>query len=151
MLNIRIISGGQTGVDRAALDFALKHKINCGGWCPKGRLAEDGLIPISYPLKETQTAGYDERTEKNILESDGTMVLIQDKFDQGTSLTYNLCKKRKKPFWIQKLADHTNIEKFYLWLINNKIETLNIAGPRESSSSGIYLNTLKFLEKVFYG
>ncbi|MCD4663693.1 MAG: putative molybdenum carrier protein [Bacteroidales bacterium] len=149
MLDISIISGGQTGVDRAALDFALKRNFVCGGWCPKGRLAEDGLIPAIYPLKETQTANYSERTEKNILESDGTLILNLDKIDPGTVLTQNLCIKRKKPYWIQKLTNFTNIENFYLWLINNKIKTLNIAGPRESSSSGIYLKTLDFLEKVF--
>jgi predicted Rossmann-fold nucleotide-binding protein len=71
----RIISGGQTGVDRAALDVALELGIPCGGWCPKGRLAEDGSIDLRYPLKETNSSEYRERTEKNVEDSDGTLIL----------------------------------------------------------------------------
>ncbi len=91
LYDIKIISGGQTGVDRAALDFAINNGIPCGGWCPKGRLAEDGKLPLKYPLKD----------------------------------------------------------EFLLWIKKYRIKTLNIAGPRESISKGIYMKTLHFFEMIF--
>ena len=76
--NFKIVSGGQSGVDRAALDFALENKIPCGGWCPKGRLAEDGRIHHRYPLRETSSTDYRVRTQANVEDSDGTLILYFD-------------------------------------------------------------------------
>ena len=94
---MKIISGGQTGVDRAALDAALETGIECGGFCPKGRRSEDGIIPEKYPLTETKTDQYPERTELNVKKSDATLVLIDGEADRGTALTISLCKLHHKP------------------------------------------------------
>ena len=144
--NIKIISGGQTGADRAALDFALRNGIPCGGWCPKGRRAEDGLISLKYPLQETSSIAYPERTQKNIESSDGTVIFYNKKFDAGTGLTLNLCKKLGKPFLIVKLSNSSIKEEFRDWLNNYSIQVLNVAGPRESSEKGIYSKVTSFLE-----
>src|SRR6266571_9073801 len=84
MVVSKIVSGGQTGVDRAALDVALELGIPCGGWCPRGRRAEDGIIPERYPLIETPTTAYPQRTERNVRDSDGTLVLTVGRADGGT-------------------------------------------------------------------
>ena len=148
---LKILSGGQTGVDRAALDHALKYRITCGGWCPKGRLAEDGSIPLKYPLVETPTDKYPERTEWTIEHSDGTLIFtIRECFDQGTLLTRQICRQYKKPCLVIDL-DHphqSQYEKIKSWVNESDIHTLNIAGPRESAIPGIYEKTMLFLEKM---
>lgn len=146
---IRINSGGQTGADRAALDFALQHQIDCGGWCPKGRKAEDGIIDPQYPLRETNNSNYPERTKTNIENSDGTVIFYLTKFDAGTGLTLNLCKKLDKPFHIVKLSEIQDPSLFRKWVTDNSIKTINVAGPRESSDPGIYKAVMNFLEKSF--
>ncbi len=83
----KIISGGQTGVDRAALDVAIELELPCGGWCPRGRLAEDGTVPDRYPLQETRSAEYAERTERNVIDSDGTLIIATRPLTGGTALT----------------------------------------------------------------
>jgi hypothetical protein len=148
---IKILSGGQTGVDRAALDFALKQGIPCGGWCPKGRKAENGPIPAAYPLLETTTAAYPERTEMNIVHSDGTLIITQNRFfDRGTALTQQLCEQHEKPcLLIDLVQSHKpQIEQLETWIRNAKIHTLNIAGPRESTLPGIHQETMLFLGKL---
>ncbi len=136
----KIISGGQTGVDRAGLDFAIENQIPHGGYCPKGRKAEDGKISNSYNLIETATSNYKERTEKNLIESDGTLIINKGELSGGTLLTANLCKKHKKPLFIVDLSNITakTKEEFNSWIKDNSIKTLNIAGPRESKSQ-LYL------------
>src|SRR5947209_20410690 len=101
---MRIVSGGQTGVDRAALDVALALGIPCGGWCPRGRRAEDGPIPERYPLVETPTDEYPERTERNVCDSDGTLILTRGQPDRGTALTARLANRHKKPLYVVDLA-----------------------------------------------
>jgi len=148
---LTFISGGQTGVDRATLDFALEHSIPCGGWCPKGRLAEDGKIPQKYPLQETITSAYPERTEKNILDSDGTLVLnMEGILDQGTRYTIELSRIHKKPCLIINMSrgQERQVSEIRVWLEKEKITILNIAGARESNSPGIYKKTGVFLEKL---
>ncbi|MBI2083724.1 MAG: putative molybdenum carrier protein [Deltaproteobacteria bacterium] len=133
---IKIISGGQTGVDRAALDSALELGIPCGGWCPKGRIAEDGVIDEKYPLQETPLRDYSQRTEWNVRDSDGTLVLGFGKPSSGTLFTIETAKKLEKPFMILDLKSNKDDASFKLWLQNNGIRTLNIAGPRESLAPG---------------
>src|SRR5947209_12411896 len=96
-MSLKIVSGGQTGVDRAALDVALELGLPCGGWCPKGRLAEDGVVPDRYPLDEAPTASYPERTRLNVRDSDATLVLSWGAPQGGTLLTVRACQGQGKP------------------------------------------------------
>ena len=147
----KIISGGQTGVDRAALDFALENGIDCGGWCPKGRLAEDGIIPDYYPLKETESDLYEQRTEKNVVDSDGTLILSDGvKLNGGTVYTYSMVLKYNKPALVLNVKEVYEVNLFVLtdWITTHKIKTLNIAGARSSEVKGIYEKTKVFLNKL---
>ncbi len=148
MLISKIISGGQTGVDRAALDFAIENGIPCGGRCPKGRLAEDGLIPKKYPLTETDSSEYYVRTLKNVEESDATLVILDNEPDEGTKLTVILCKELSKPYLIYDVSSETDTGIIRQWLTMNSIKVLNVAGPRESNSQGIYAKTYLLLSSV---
>lgn len=103
---MKIISGGQTGVDRAALDFALNNEIVCGGWCPKGRIAEDGQIHEKYPLQEASAESYSWRTELNVRDSDATLVLSSGKIGNGTELTIKMAQKMRKPIFIIDLDNN---------------------------------------------
>jgi len=159
--SLKIISGGQTGADRAALEFALEHNIPCGGWCPKGRLAEDGIIDQKYPLKETVSSESSERTRMNVRDSDGTLILFINTINKGTDLTTEYCTKMGKPYFIwklyRKLENGGKLENNGLldknrimeWIKANNIRVLNIAGPRESSEPGIYLEVYRLLEEIF--
>lgn len=144
----RIVSGGQTGVDRGALDAAIALSIPHGGWCPRGRLAEDGCIPMRYQLCETEAVEYAVRTERNVIDSCGTLVLFNGRLQRGTLLTYRLAKKHLRPVLRVRLdiaIDVTNIQE---WLIDNRIEILNVAGPRASSAPGIDVKTKLLLTRV---
>lgn len=143
-----IITGGQTGVDRAALDFARENTIPCGGWCPKGRKAEDGVIPGKYALKETVSDKYSQRTTMNVKDSDGTLIILNNYPDEGTLLTVIIAQNQSKPIFVQDASKRIRKQEFQKWLKNNKIKTLNIAGPRESNSPGIYEETLKLLREL---
>jgi len=153
----KIVSGGQTGVDRAALDVALDQGIPCGGWCPRGRLAEDGPIPERYPLEETTLPVYPQRTEWNVRDSDGTLVLtMRDRASRdalaprgsGTALTIQLARRQRKPCLVVNLNDEPAIERVRRWCLANQIRTLNVAGPRESENRGIYYKAVKFLRQL---
>lgn len=147
-LPTKIVSGGQTGVDRAALDTAIELSIEHGGWCPAGRLAEDGPIPNRYALRETGSYEYPVRTEQNIADSSATLILHEGKLKGGTLLTRRLCDKRKKPYYTVKIR-HPMIDSVREWLAFQTPEVLNIAGPRESSSPGIHSRCKKFLLHTF--
>lgn len=144
----RIISGGQTGVDRAALDVALALGIPCGGWCPKGRRAEDGAIPDHYPLDETDSSRYPLRTELNVRAADATLILTRGEPDRGTALTRDLAKRFKKPFFIVDLDKPAKPAEVAQWLRDKDIGTLNVAGPRQSSAPGIHEQATAFLRKL---
>lgn len=150
MLIEKIVSGGQTGVDRAALDAAIRNNIPHGGWCPKGRLAENNTtIPEFYDLIETVESDVSIRTKLNIRDSSGTLILIPkwpNEIKDGTILTIDEAKIQKKPYYIVNLSAENNYHDIYSWIKENKISILNIAGPRESSSKGIYDKTFKFLD-----
>lgn len=146
-----IISGGQTGVDRAALDVVLELGIPIGGYCPKGRRSEDGTIPAQYPMIETSSADYRVRTEKNVVDSDGTLVLNMGHVSSGTAHTIKLAKRYKKPYMVAQLdqLDSTTAEEIDVWLRSNQIKILNVARPRESKIPGIHKLSFEFLRKVF--
>lgn len=144
----KIVSGGQTGVDRAALDAALALGIPCGGWCPKGRRAEDGVIPAHYPLTETTSKDYRVRTRRNVRDSDGTLILTRGPLSGGTALTCRLAKEMDKPCLVVDLTQKPRASDSRAWLAFNNIHTLNVAGPRESNQAGIYLRTKKFMQRV---
>lgn len=145
---LKIISGGQSGADRAALDFCLENNIPCGGHCPKGRLAEDGCIADKYPLIETQSEDYTERTRLNVEHSDGALIIYRDVMDAGTQLTLDIIKTMEKPYFSINLS--LNIDPVIVknWLFNNEVSTVNIAGPRESSCPEIYQQSKLFLSKI---
>ncbi|CAB4397214.1 hypothetical protein RhiirA5_399852 [Rhizophagus irregularis] len=163
---LTIRSGGQTGVDRATLDAALDYNntitkdnvkksffIHVTGWCPKGRLAEDGSISLRYPLIETPTSLYSERTEWNIRDADATMVLLLSTTtppDHGTNFTIEKANQLQKPSKIIFLDDNiiTNINEVLYWINVNKIKTLNVAGSRESNCSGIYIKAYEFVSTL---
>ena len=144
----KMISGGQTGVDRAALDVGLALNLPVGGWCPKGRRAEDGVIPDRYPLLETPEPDYETRTRRNVEDSDGTLILNWGPLDGGTALTAELAQQIGKPHWEIALEDETNQTAFWVWLDANQINTLNVAGPRESKRPGVYDAAYRCLESL---
>ena len=133
---IKIISGGQTGVDRAALDTAIELGIKHGGFCPKGRRTEDGIIPSKYIMSETETDDYSERTLRNVQFSDGTLILHKGEIIEGTALTEEFCSFEKKPLLIINILDEFKVIRlnFNTWVKKNTISILNIAGPRESEA-----------------
>ena len=132
----KIISGGQTGVDRAALDFAIEHDIPYGGWCPKGRKAEDGPIGSHYLLKETPTSNYPQRTEWNVRDSDGTVIFsLAPVLTGGSKKTVGFAIKYRKP-WLHICPDgqYDSTESLLRFISNHKIEILNVAGPERARS-----------------
>lgn len=144
----RIVSGGQTGVDRAALDVALVRNIPCGGWCPLGRLAEDRVIAATYPLKETPTADYAERTAWNVRDSDGTLIISWGVPTEGTAFTAECARGQGKPFYIWDLDADRGVDGPRAWICDNLIRTLNVAGPRESKHTGAYVAARDALDRL---
>jgi putative molybdenum carrier protein len=132
----KIVSGGQTGVDRAALDAALAADFPCGGWAPGDRMAEDGIIPARYPLIALPQGGYRQRTRLNVSDSDGTAMLYNESLKGGTRLTRNLCALLNRPYILisaWETSDPIAAASAILHFIDdNKIETLNVSGPRAS-------------------
>ncbi len=151
----KIISGGQTGVDRAALDAARAHGIPTGGWCPKGRGAEDGVIDAAYGLIETPSADPAERTQRNVSDATATLVLVMGTLaeggaDAGTGHTLRVARDLGRPCLTVDLglparADWAAVAR---WLEANRVHILNIAGPRESNARGIYLAALSYLREL---
>jgi hypothetical protein len=146
---IRIVSGGQTGVDRGALDAALDLGIECGGWCPAGRLAEDGMIPERYPVIELTDGGYAERTAQNVADSNGTLVISNGEPIGGTCDTVERCVEMQKPYliidcklvpinqaidlalgFVSQLSSRANVRD--LTSVRGMTIVLNVAGPRAS-------------------
>ncbi|MBN2023362.1 MAG: putative molybdenum carrier protein [Pirellulales bacterium] len=147
----RVISGGQTGVDRAALDVAIALGIPRGGWCPRGRLAEDGRIPLHYPLRETATGDYAERTERNVLDADATLILHAGPLRGGTLLTRELAERHGKPCLCVDLDATPDPADAARWLEERAAAVLNVAGPRESQSPGIADRARRFLLALWQG
>lgn len=159
--SLKIVSGGQSGVDRAALDFAIGCSYLYGGWCPQGGLAEDYPTPPGvlkdYPaLQESTTRDYTERTELNVQDSDATLIIaphLTAATTGGTGMTQHFAKQHKKPFFVACLNDNDCYEKARGWLQQHMhghggLFTLNVAGPRLSKSPGIYQESLVLLKNL---
>ncbi|QDU98719.1 putative molybdenum carrier protein [Lignipirellula cremea] len=147
-LQIQVVSGGQTGVDRAALDAAIQLDLPHGGWCPRGRLAEDGPLPPHYQLRESRSANYAVRTRKNVVDSDGTLILYRGEMTGGTDLTRRLARQHHRPCLPLDLAGQPSPDRAAAWVIAQKINVLNIAGPRESSCPGVYQQALDYCRQL---
>lgn len=155
---IKIISGAQTGVDRAGIDAAIAHPLyRWGGWVPKGRLAEDGVIPDQYfgNLKECNDSRYPRRTALNLKDCDGTLIFnFGRKFSRGTKLTLTLSRKFEKDYKIIDPSSCRSVLDIVKWLLTYRspdgkcIEVLNIAGSRESKSPGIYKATRTYMDSL---
>ena len=146
--DITIISGGQTGVDRAALDLALEMGVSCGGWCPEGRLAEDGIIDSRYPLKVLAGGDYVQRTRRNVLDSDATLVIYFDQLEGGTELTVEFCKQENKPVLLidaNAMRFSSAIDETLDFTHRHQTQSLNIAGPRASKQAAAYAYTKALL------
>ncbi len=129
---LRIVSGGQTGVDRAALDAALAAGVAVGGWCPRGRAAEDGPIPIRYPLRETAGDDPRERTYRNVRESDATLVVAPADPQGGTRVALSAAAELERPLLVVDPAHSDAVALTVTWVVTHAVQTLNVAGPRES-------------------
>ena len=144
-----VVSGGQTGVDRAALDWACNHRIPHGGWCPQGRRASDGPLSVKYQLRETESAGYRQRTKLNVQDSDATLILNLGELDGGTLQTQQFAERMGKSHLVVQLdqcAPDESAGRITEWLIAGRFSTLNVAGPREEKRPGIYALTLSVLD-----
>jgi hypothetical protein len=144
----KIISGGQAGVDRGALDAALLMGIECGGWCPLGRRAEDGPIDSRYPLTESDSPRYDRRTEQNIIDSDATLIITGGRLEGGTRLTLELAQQHDKPCLVVDLRRELEVDQISLWLTSMAVDTLNVAGPKESKQPEIAAKTTELVGKL---
>ena len=168
-MRLRVVSGGQTGADRAALDAAQELGLETGGWCPHGRRAEDGRIPDRYPLRETPSEAVEQRTAWNVRDSDATLILVLDAMDRGTAYTEEQARAYGRPLRVVELmaaparghdggeaANPSPGEPFEetviataRWLKANEVSVLNVAGPRESNAPGLYRAARRFLLRLF--
>jgi hypothetical protein len=151
----KLVSGGQTGVDRAALDAALQAGLPCGGWVTWDRMAEDGVIESRYPLVALPKGGYRQRTRLNVSDSDGTAILYNESLKGGTRLTRNLCALLKRPYILINAAETPDpikaAEAILKFIGENNIGTLNVAGPRASGWAGGYKFALDVISRVITG
>lgn len=148
---MKVVSGGQTGVDRAALDVALACGLPTGGWCPRGRRAEDGTIPARYGLRETESTDYAERTKRNVRDSDGTLVLASGAPQGGTRLTVEEARRLGRPLLVADLEAEPNPHRIRIWIARQGVAVLNVAGPRESEVPGVYIAARDLLRVVLGG
>lgn len=145
----KVISGGQTGVDRAALDAARAAGVPADGWCPRGRRAEDGVIDARYPLQETETAAYSERTRLNVRDSDATLIIGAPSRSGGTQLTAQEAARLRKPLLHCEADVSANrVEEVVDWLRRHHVRVLNIAGPRASEAPGIYERAFELVSAI---
>ncbi len=148
----KIVSGGQTGADRAALDFAIRHAIPHGGWIPKGRKTEDGPLPERYLLRQMPTEEYPKRTEQNVVDSDGTVIISHGALTEGSAFTREIAEKHGRACLhldMNELSVEQAVQILRSWITENKIEVLNVAGPRQSKDPAIYDTTFEILQLTF--
>ena len=143
-----IRSGGQTGVDRGALDAAMDAGFKVTGWCPAGRLAEDGPIADRYPLEETESAKYSIRTEWNVRDADATLIISPLPLEGGTLLTEQYAIQHRKPCFIVDSTSTLPVERIVDWMMDLDAKDLNVAGPRESKQPGIYQLTYRLIASL---
>lgn len=147
----KIVSGGQTGADRAALDWAIFHDIPHGGWCPKGRKSEDGILSAQYQLTETPSASYPQRTQWNVRDSDATVIFtIAPRLSGGSKLTADAAQKLGKSFLHLSPASYGSAEKLLSFIRENNVRVLNVAGTRGSKEPEVAAFVKKVLEEVFF-
>jgi hypothetical protein len=149
----KIISGGQTGADQAALDVAIRLGIPYGGWIPKGRLTEEGRLDSKYKLKEMETPNYNKRTEQNVIDSDGTLIISHGKLTGGSDYTREMALLHHRPWLhidLNKTGAFQAAGKIKSWITENEIEVLNVAGSRASKDPSIYQDTVDIIETIFY-
>jgi hypothetical protein len=146
-----ILSGGQTGVDRAALDWAISHGMAHGGWCPRGRTALDGPIPERYMLQETEATGYSQRTRMNVRDADATLIIHHGPLLGGTRLTCRFADEMNKPVQLVDLSKDwpSQTRQVQVWWTEVGLSSLNMAGPSEARVTGIYVLTLEFLQQLW--
>jgi len=147
----RIVSGGQTGADRGALDFAITHGYIHGGWAPHGRLAEDGDIPAKYQLTEMAQGGYRQRTRRNVVDSDATLIVNLGELDGGALATQVFAEQSGKPCLVVQADSGISegmVDSVIAWLRQHDVKILNVAGPRESKRPGICRLTSEMLTAV---
>lgn len=144
----KIISGGQSGADRAGLDAAIDLGLLHGGWCPAGRRTEDGMIPWQYKLEETSSPGYPERTRLNVRDSNATVVFTCGALTPGSAQTLNFAKTLGRPVLHVDIDMAGALEKFRTWLGYVKPSVLNVAGSRESKAPGISVKVRAMLVEV---
>ena len=147
----KVVSGGQTGVDRAALDAAIAAGFACGGWCPRGRRAEGGPISDHYPLKETSSSDYMDRTRRNVEDSDATLIVAHGEPTGGTLATLVHARRIAKPALVVDPAEcigDAPLEEISAWLDAHEIRVLNVAGSRESGHPGIYLEARDLITRL---
>ena len=151
----RIVSGAQTGVDRAALDVALELGIPCGGWVPLGRIDERGRIPDRYPnLRETASADWDERTEANVRDSDGTLILSHGPLTGGSAYTEEVAVRLGRPHLhidLSELPEEPAATAIRAWIDRDGVEVLNVAGPRASKDPGVRERVMAVLRQALTG
>ena len=145
---LKVVSGGQTGADRAALEVARKLRLPYGGWCPNGRRTEKGRLPKVYRLVESPSSGYTQRTKWKVRDSDGTLIVNRGALDGGTLLTARLAREGLKPVYIHQIGQRIETGRFRAWLVRHRIRTLNVAGPRESKRPGIQAAASKALARM---
>jgi hypothetical protein len=143
----RIVSGGQVGADRSALDWAIAHGIPHGGFCPKGRRAEDGSIPPQYRLIQMPSDDYPERTEANVKAGDVTLIFIESKMGRGSRLTERLCNRHNKPYLV--VSNATAVKTVTEFLNQHQPKILNIAGSKASTAPAIYARVQQVLTAAF--
>ena len=144
-----VVSGGQTGADRAALNITQKHGMTVEGWCPRGRWAEDGPLAAHYPLRETDSDDPKVRTEANVRLADATLVLTLGGIDDGTALTIELADAVDRPCLVVDLRQADALENAVRWLADVCPPRLNIAGLRESNAPGLQQAAQRFLDDLF--
>lgn len=143
-----LVSGGQTGVDRAALDWAIANCLDHAGWCPAGRTAADGVLDKQYQLKETESSGYRQRNKRNVQDSDATLIIYRGALEGGSQMTLGFAGKQRKPCLLLNLEIPTAqlLAQWRLWCATHKPARLNVAGPSEARCPGIYEQTMALLD-----
>lgn len=146
----KIVSGGQTGADRAGVDAAIESGLEYGGWIPRGRKAEDGPISKTYAdFREMSFGSYPERTKQNVIDSDGTLIFGYGKLTTGSALTLRLARQYEKPFLHIDLDIETDpADRIRKWVRDHHIKVLNVAGRKLSKAPHIYDAVKTIMKKV---